>query len=403
MTSKERVLASLNHKPTDKIPIDLGSTGVTGIHILMIEKIRNHFDLEWKPIKVIEPFQMLGEVDEELKSIMGVDITGIFSRKNMFGIPQDEGWKEFKTFWGQEILVPEKFNTTNGDNGSLLIYPEGDTNVPPCAKMPSSGYFFDAISRQNPIDEKSLNVEDNLEEFGIISDIDLSYWKGQFDEVRNSGKGVIAGFGGTAIGDIALVPGLNLKHPKGIRDVEEWYISTVLRKDYLHQIFEKQTDIALINLKKIWEAGGEIVDAVFVCGADLGTQISTFCSIETFEELYAPYYRKLNKWIHENTTWKSFKHSCGAIEPLISKFIECGFDILNPVQISAAGMEPKNLKQKYGDRITFWGGVLIRKKFLLSEHLRRLKIRLKEIVKYWANKEVLFLIPFTTYRQMCQY
>jgi uroporphyrinogen-III decarboxylase len=95
---------------------------------------------------------------------------------------------------------------------------------------------------------------------------------------------------------------------------------------------------------------------VFICGTDFGTQQSTFCSAETFKELYMPYYVKMNRWIKENTKWKTFKHCCGAIEPFIPLFIEAGFDILNPVQCSATGMDPKKLKEKYGDRIVFWGG-----------------------------------------------
>jgi hypothetical protein len=364
MTSKEKTLASIAHKQTDGVPVDIGGTGVTGVHVKAVEGLRKYYGLENKPVKVIEPYQMLGEVDDELAEILGTDISGILSRKNMFGIPQDEGWKEFLTFWGQVVLVPAKFNTTLAEDGSLLIYPEGDLSVPPCGKMPSAGYFFDAIPRQAPIDDNKLNVEDNLEEFSLISTEDLNYWKEQFVKFRNSKKAVIAGFGGTAIGDIALVPGLNLKHPKGIRDVAEWYMSTVMRKDYLHQIFEKQTDIALKNMELLYRNGGDAVDVVFICGTDFGTQISTFCSGETFEELYAPYYRKMNDWIHRNTNWKTFKHSCGAIEPFISRFINCGFDILNPVQISATGMDPVNLKAKYGKNIVFWGGGIDTQKVL---------------------------------------
>ena len=307
-------------------------------------------------MKVIEPYQMLGEVDDELADVLGTHVHGIISRKNMFGIPQDEGWKEFRTFWGQTVLVPEKFNTSTADDGSLLIYPEGDTSVAPCAKMPTKGFFFDAIIRQDPVDDNKLNVEDNLEEFSLITEDDLLFWKKSFKKAAKTGKAVIAGFGGTAIGDIALVPAMNLKHPKGIRDVAEWYMSTVMRSDYLHQIFGKQTDIALHNMAKIYENGGDVVDVVFICGTDFGTQISTFISPEAFDNLYAPYYRKMNDWIHKNTNWKTFKHSCGAVEPFISRFAECGFDILNPVQISAAGMDPDHIKNKYGKDIVFWGG-----------------------------------------------
>jgi len=69
-----------------------------------------------------------------------------------------------------------------------------------------------------------------------------------------------------------------------------------------------------------------------------------------------PYYRKINDWIHGNTGWKTFKHSCGAVESFMELFIESGFDIINPVQINAAGMDPVLLKKKYGNRIVFWGG-----------------------------------------------
>jgi len=99
-----------------------------------------------------------------------------------------------------------------------------------------------------------------------------------------------------------------------------------------------------------------VVDAVFICGTDFGTQKSTFCSPRTYRELYMPYYKQVNDWIHAHTGWKTFKHSCGAVETFIEGFIDSGFDILNPVQCSAAGMDPRHLKDAYGDRIVFWGG-----------------------------------------------
>lgn len=355
MNSKEVVKKALAHQQTEKIPVDFGGTGVTGIHILAVERLRQHYGLEKRPVKLVEPYQMLGEVDEELKEIMGVDTVGIGSKYSMFGFPM-ENYKEFRTWWGQEILVPEKFNTTVDEDGGLLIYPQGDTSAKPSGKMPSNGYFFDAIVRQDHFDENNLDVNDNLEEFGHISQEDLDYWKREIDRVKDCGRAVVAGFGGTGFGDIALVPGLNLKDPRGIRDVAEWYMSTVMRQDYIHAIFERQCEIALDNLAKIFTVVGNHVDVVFICGTDFGTQDSQFCSGATFDSLYAPYYKRINDWIHKNTEWKCFKHSCGAVRPLIPNIIESGFDILNPVQINAAGMEPKELKKLYGDKLTFWGG-----------------------------------------------
>lgn len=356
MNSKERVLATLNHQEPDKIAVDFGGTPVTGIHVLAIENIRKHYGLEQRPIRVTEPYQMLGEIDDELMEILGVDVIGLSPGNNMFGIKNYGEVKEFKTFWGQTVLMPKDFNTTLDENGDLLIYPEGDTSVSPSGKMPKSSYFFDAVIRQEPIDESKLDPKDNLEEFNPISEEDLAYWKAEVEGVKDSGKAIIANMGGTAFGDIALVPGLNLKNPKGIRDVTEWYMSVIMRPDYIHEIFEKQSEIALSNLQKFYETVGNNIHAIFMCGTDFGTQDSQFCGLDTLEEMYLPYYKKLNDWIHAHTNWKTFKHSCGAVEPFINSFIEAGFDIINPVQINAKGMEPQHLKDAYGDRITFWGG-----------------------------------------------
>jgi len=175
MESKNRLQASLNHQATDKVVVDFGATPTTGIHVLAVKKLRNYFGLEDKPVKVIEPYQMLGEVDEELIELLGVDVIGISPGKCMFGF-ENNNWKPFKTFWGQEVLVPGNFNTSIDGNGDLLIYPEGDLSAPASGKMPVSGYFFDGIIRQKPFEEGDLRIEDNLEEFSLITDEELLYW-----------------------------------------------------------------------------------------------------------------------------------------------------------------------------------------------------------------------------------
>jgi hypothetical protein len=354
-SSRENFLKTINHKQPDNVVVDFGSTGVTGIHVLIVEKLRDYYGLEKKPVKVVEPYQMLGEIDQELIKAMDIDVIGLFSAKNMFGV-LNSGWRVHKTPWGQEVLFPGDFNYTYNANGDILMYPEGDTTVPPSGMMPKSGYFFDALDRQKPIDDATLKVEDNLEEFGYITEPELAYWKSKVEELKNNSKVVVASLGGTALGDIALVPAINLKNPKGIRGVEEWYISTLIREDFVKEIYDRETDIAIENYKLLYKVLGDKIDVVFTCGTDFGTQNSTFCSVETYDRVWLPYYKKVNDWIHLNTPWKTFKHSCGAVEPLMSHFIESGFDIINPVQINASGMDPRNLKKKYGDNLVFWGG-----------------------------------------------
>jgi len=355
MKHKERVLAALRHKEPDAVPIDFGATAVTGIHVSCVAALRDFYGLERRPVKVHEPYQMLGWIDDDLKEAVGIDAEGATPPKTMFGFSTDE-WKSWRTPDGLEVLVPRHFVTTFDENGDILIYPEGDTSAPPSGRMPKGGYFFDAIIRQGPIDEDNLDPADNLEEFGLISEVDLAWITGEVKRAAATGRAVIATFGGTAFGDIALVPAPFMKQPKGIRDVAEWYVSTAARRDYVHRIFAGQCEFALANLARIHSAVGDAVDVVFVCGTDFGTQSSSFCSVATFRELYFPYYKQVNDWIHGHTNWRTFKHSCGSVERFIPSFIEAGFDILNPVQCSAAGMGAEHLKSAFGDRIVFWGG-----------------------------------------------
>ena len=354
MASRQRLIDTLNHKQPDRIPIDFGGTAVTGMHVSCVAAMRDYYGLEKRPVRVHEPFQMLGLLDEDLLDAMGLDVVGTFPRDTMFGFPADE-WKRWE-FNGLEVLVPGDFNITVDAEGNTLIYPEGDRTVAPSGRMPSGGYFFDCIVRQEPLDEEKLNPEDNMEEFTLISQEDLDHIVRTVRAAGSTGRGVIASFGGTAFGDIALVPGPFLKHPKGIRDVTEWYVSTSSRQDYIHQIFEHQCEVAIRNLETIHAAIGNSVEAVFICGTDFGTQASAFCSVKTFQNLYFPYYKQVASWIHAHTGWKTFKHSCGAVSKFVPSFIEAGIDILNPVQCSAAGMDPEQLKANFGDRLVFWGG-----------------------------------------------
>jgi hypothetical protein len=363
MTGKEKIQKALNHQSVNGVPVDFGSTFVSGIHVQVIEGLKKHYGLGDGPVKVADPGQMLGFIDDDLNGVMGVDTLGVFKKTNRFGV-ENANWKEYKTPWGQTVLIPGKLNLTTGSSGEVFAYPSNDISVPPSSKMAASSYFFDTIERQEPLDEEKLNPQDNLEEFSLITDEELSYWADEIDKVIGQDKAVVASFGGTALGDIAHIPGPGLRHPRGIRSVEEWYLSIISRPEYIRTVFEKQIEIALDNFKKIYKVVGNHIDVVYMCGCDFGTQNSTFCSLETFEYLWKPFYLKMNNWIHENTGWKTFKHSCGAIEPFINAFSEAGFDIINPVQISAAGMDPKQLKEKYGKKITFWGGGVDTQKIL---------------------------------------
>ncbi len=355
MTGKEKLKLAVNHED-GPVLLDIGGMPTTGIHCKVVEGLREYYGLEKKPIKILEPVQMLAWVEDDLKEAMGIQTTPLWGAGTMFGFRQTNKFKEWKTPWGQDVLVADEFATSTDKNGNTYIYACGDTNYPPAGCMPRNGVYFDTINRAPEFDEDEYDVKDNFEEFGPISEEDLEWLKVQRTALENSDDVVMGNLGGTAFGDIALVPGPQLRSPKGLRDITEWYISMVSRQDILHQIFEYEIHYAIENLKKMHAVLGETIQVAYMCGTDFGTQNGPFCSNDVFRNVYAPYYKRVNDWIHENTTWKTFKHCCGSIYDLVPELIDSGFDILNPVQWTARNMDRVLLKDSYGERITFWGG-----------------------------------------------
>ena len=358
MNSRERISIALSHKEPDRVPLDLGGCGQTGMQVSSVYKLRQALKLDppGTPVKVTEPFQMLGEIKPDLQEILGVDSVSAGGSKNFFGF-ENTDWKPWTTFDGTPVLIPEQFNTVLNENGGIFIYPQGDQTVEPSAVMPKGGFYFDSIVRQPPLVETELNPSDNAEEFELLSEEELAFMKKEVNRLHaETDKAIVLVLGGMAFGDIALVPGPTLKHPKGIRDMEEWYISTVTRKDYVSKVFEIQCEIALQNLPKIFEAVGNLPTVVWVSGTDFGAQNNSFISPRAFRSLYKPYYSRINDWIHTHTQWKTFIHSCGSIMSIIPDILDSGFDILNPVQTSAVNMDPSELKQKFGSQAVFWGG-----------------------------------------------
>jgi hypothetical protein len=358
MNSRERVAAVLDHEKPDRLVVDLGGMHCSGAHVSVVYGMRQALGLDppGTPVKIRDCYQMAGEIDLALIEALRLDILMVPSLNTMFGFPNAD-WKPWTTFEGTPVLVPGLFNIQPDAKGDILQYPDGDATAAPSGRMPKGGFYHDAIVRQQPIDESKLNPEDNLQEFGPIGEDELRFLADGVDHYyAHTDLALTIGVPGAAFGDIALVPAPWLKDPRGIRDIEEWYISTVTRKDYLTEVFARQAEICTENIKSIYQAVGDKVQLASLDGTDFATQESLFCSPDTYAELYLPHAKKVNDFIHEHTAWKTVKHCCGACAPMIPKFIEAGYDVLNPVQCSAAGMEPEKLVDEFGADIVFWGG-----------------------------------------------
>ena len=352
---RQRVLDALAHRTPDKLPVDFGGCAVTGIHVSVVAALRDHYGLDRRPVKVCEPYQMLGLIEADLREAIGIDVAPVFGRTNMFGF-DNTNWRPW-LFNGLDVLVPEGFRTTiDPETGSTLIYPRGDTTARPSGRMPKDGFFFDAIIRQGEIDFDHLDAEDNLEGYTLLTEAQLDAIEADIAAANTGEQAVFASIVNTALGDIAFVPGIDLTDPRGVRDVADWYVLTKARPDIVHAIFDRVVDNGIENLARIHARVGDAIDVLIICGTDFGTQTSAFCSVKTFNSLWQPHYARLCGWIHANTTWKTFKHSCGSSERFFESMIAAGIDIINPVQCSASGMDPQMLKDRYRGRLVFWGG-----------------------------------------------
>jgi hypothetical protein len=301
--------------------------------------------------------QMLGEIDEPLRPALLTDLVGVMGSMTALGV-RNADWKPWSLPDGTPVLVPGAFATSVDADGDVVAYPAGDTSVPPSARMPRDGFYFDPIVRQEPIDEERLDPAERAEEFAPVDDAELAEFAAEarrLDATTDLGL-VLMPPGSWGFGDVMIVPGPGLRCPKGIRDPAEWFMSLVLRPDYVAAVYERQAEVTLANLERVIDAVGDAGDVALVCDADLGTQQSLLFSPDTYRRLLSPHYRRINALIHARTRWKTLKHACGSVHDLIPDLIEDGFDILNPVQTSAAKMDPRTLKREFGDRIVFWGG-----------------------------------------------
>ncbi len=356
MNSRERVRAALNHKTPDRVPVDLGGSGVTGISASTLSHLRDALGLERKPVKVWEPFQMLGDVEADVAEAIGVDVMGVEKLMTSFGFP-NVNWQPWR-FQGVDVLVSDHFVTTASENGDIFVYPQGDRTLQPSGRMPKNGFYFDAVVRQEAFDWDNLDPEAwVLNRFRVYPDIYLEYVRKEVDRLYAETDYALGGavLGG-GLGDIATVPAVGAKRPKGICDPADWYLAHAAAPDFIRSVNEIQCQIALQNLELYRQAVGSKIEVIGIGGTDFGTQHGPIMSLKAFRDLYKPYFQRMDDWVHANTAWKTFLHSCGSVVAFIEDFIEMGIDILNPVQTSADGMDMVLLKEKYGDRLTFWGG-----------------------------------------------
>lgn len=358
-TSRERFQMTLEHQDPGQAVLDLGSTPITGINANALARLRAALGLEERKVKIEDPLQLLGQVEEDVRQALHLDIVGITNNMTLYGFP-NTGWKPWTMQTGLEVLVPEKFNTTVDAEGRTYLYPQGDMSVPPAAMMPKDGHFFDNLIRGHidyDDDDEPSGRADYFDDFGVYTDEQLRRIEDNCNYYYNNTEyGLIGGGALAGLGDFAMIPGPSVKHPKGIRGIAEFMVAHYAFPDYIHEIFEMQLETALKNAELFYQAAGDKIQAMQISGTDFGMQTGPYMTPDSYREFYKPYHKRINDWVHTHTRWKTFYHSCGSIAAFLQDFHEAGIDILNPVQCSAAGMDPKMLNEQWGGKFVFWGG-----------------------------------------------
>ncbi|NOZ50046.1 MAG: methyltransferase [Chloroflexi bacterium] len=333
MSSRERVLAAINHQEPDRVPIDLGGESNTGIAAGTYTRLRERLGIEGEPVKVFDVEQMLAWVEQPVVGALGVDVLPIRRLTQAYGMRLDN-WRPWRLDDGTPVQMPARFDPVTEEDGSLGLYLNGEL----VAKKVSMSPYFDPM-----IEFKFYNPLPPVETFDMwaFTDEELGWARRWAERLRAETDKAL-------LGD----PGVVLTRWSSY---QEWLYTLAADPDYVLAFYDRKVENMLTNLELYAQAVGNNID-IFRTGEDYGTQKGMMISPKMFNEMIAPYYKRVFDWIHQNTSWKIFFHCCGAIYPIIGTLIECGIDILNPVQTTAVGMDPAKLKAEFGEAITFWGG-----------------------------------------------
>lgn len=356
--SRKRFIDTLNHRDPGEVVLDLGSTPITGINANALVKLRRALGLEERVVRMNEPLQLLGEVEDDLRVALGIDVVGVSNGVTLFGF-ENKDWKPWTMQSGLPVLVPGDFNTTVDKEGNTYLYPMGDVSAPPSGKMPKGGYYFDNLFRgKSSFEVENANARaDFKDDFGVLTQEHLRRIEDESKFLyENTEYGLIGGGALAGFGDFAVVPGPNVRYPQGVRDLNEFMMAHILMPEYIHDLFEMQLETGLKNAALFFQAVGNRIQAMQISGTDFGLQRGPFMTLESYQEFYKPYHKRINDWVHEHTSWKTFFHTCGSVVAFLQDFYEAGIDILNPVQTTAEGMSARWLKDHWGDKFVFWGG-----------------------------------------------
>ncbi|MCL4745026.1 MAG: hypothetical protein KJZ83_06385 [Burkholderiaceae bacterium] len=312
LTSRERVLTALRHEEPDRVPLDLGSQ-ITNIQTVPFNDLKAYLGKGWETRNWLRDHV---EPPEELLELLGIDTRYVRTKAASSFKRRIEPDNSYLDEWGVRWKKPE-------------------------------GTFY-----WNAIDPPLKNA--------TIEDLDSYPWPDPMDPSRTEGIRERAKLLRSQ-NKYAVVADLPTLGPfecswAFYRGPDQFFLDLIMDKPFASALLNKITDLQLGLYKNLLDAVGDCVDVVMVAD-DLGSENSALVSLETYRELVRPCHQRLWGFIKQHTDARLLLHSCGSVVQFLPDLIEDGIEILNPVQVTAKGMDTKALKRDFGKDLTFWGGI----------------------------------------------
>jgi uroporphyrinogen decarboxylase len=330
-------MASLEHRAPDRPAIDCGGTDCSSIHLIAYDRLRKHLGIEPRPIRVASKIQLAADCDEEIQNHFHADAKGLY-----FG---PRKWRSWDTGWGFDAQVPDLWRPEIlPDEKSVIRDAAGAIRY----ARPAWGYYFDPASFvfadvQTPDEfDKHPAVFDRWD-WPAVDDESVQEYAARAKQVYVST-------------DRAVVASWRMHYLQAgqiMRGYEQFMIDLLIDEPLVRGMLDRLHAAYMKRAKSFLDAMAKYVDIVFFAD-DLGTQNGPLVSPELYRKLIKPYWGELIGLVRKYNK-KVLMHSCGAIWEFIPDLIEIGVDAVNPVQITAHGMDPKGLKREFGKDIAFWG------------------------------------------------
>ena len=346
MSSRERVDAALSFREPDRVPIDCSGMRSTGIAATAYGRLAAHLGLNREPPHVYDVGQMLAEIEEPVRQRFRFDVVPLESWRSTWRSRENVGRWTARTFWdGQPLAFPSDLPLEQDPQQGWFLTDAAGRRT---HRMPPGGFYFDALESKlpHPADDLPMPPLDTIPWQRTISDEELDWLRARAQQIHDEtpyamlgagyGHAFSAGFGG--------IPWV------------DWMCLLAAEPAYCRDGLLLAADAVVERLALGEQAVGPYVSAWMVAADDMGTQKGEQFGVDTFMEVIQPAYARVCGWMRRHSRMKSFLHSCGSLYHLIPGLIDAGLDCLNPVQTSAANMDPRRLKREFGGRIVFWGG-----------------------------------------------